>query len=192
MANFSLNKSKDFKRLQIKADVDVTATHTVVEVYVNSVLTYTFAVGGTQTISGVVYTTTAGLPNLSWTSTVTTFGTEYIFELNTDTFGLTSGTLDPIADGVYTIKILKLDGTEIVNLGDLMFYGALCCIAGKLSKYYAGQCSCTEQEVLDKVKELYALTYAAETAAGLIEIDNAICMFKIVNVECSGSDCGCH
>lgn len=189
MANLTIEISTDFKNIYIKSDeANMNTLYPVMLVYKDSVLTYTLAKTGSATIGSTTYTTTSGAENLDYSTTLTELGTEYIHTINSGTLGLTENQV--LDDAVWQFKCL--DASAITNLfiGNVVHDDIDCCIADKLKDFCDGNCTCTKEELMDEINNVYASLYAAKILAVDNEFTNAECLFKIAQLICE--DCGCH
>lgn len=189
MANLTIEVATDFKTIYVKSDdSSMNTNYPVMLVYKDSVLTYTLAVSGSQTIGSTTYTTTSGASNLNFASTTTTSGTEYIHTINAASLGLTAGSVLP--DAVWQFKCLDASATTNLFIGAVVHDDIDCCIADKLKDFCDGTCTCTKEELMEEINNVYASLYAAKILAEDNEFTNAECLFKIAQVICE--DCNCH
>lgn len=186
MANVRADVTSDFKKIYLTSDTSINSLYPVLEVYVNGIKQYTSVVGGTATIGAVTYTTTTGVTNLNFVSTVTSLGTEWQFIITPETLGLTG---DIIPDGVFTLKLL--DTAEVVDIynHELLYYQKNCCMAKKLNNAYSTSNSDIIKNAEDEVIKVASLLESTIASCVIEDVVNAISKFKVVTLICE--DCGC-
>lgn len=177
--------STDFKKIYLISD-DATANtdHPLLEVYVNGKLTYTLVVGGSTTIGGVTYTTTAGADNLNFVSTTTTVGTQYIHTISVDTLTIQSDLV--LTDGVWSFKFISSAGATVHYLGTVIHDEIDECIMERLDPLCDGTCSV--EKMIEESNKIYGLLYSAKVSAKKGEFSNAQCKYNIASTLCSDCD----
>lgn len=179
-----VTNSVDFKTIYLSStDSSANTNYPVVEVYVNQTLTYTLVVGGSATLNGTTYTTTAGADNLNFASTTTTTGTKYIHTVSVDTLSTSSDLV--LTDGVWSFKFLNTSGATAFYLGVVIHDEIDECIMERLDPLCDGHCSA--EKLIDEANKIYGLLYSAKVSAKKAEFSNAQCKYDIASTLCS--DC---
>lgn len=177
-----VTNSVDFKTIYLSTDDSSANTnYPVVQVYVNQELTYTLAVGGSQTLNSVVYTTTTGADNLNFASTLTSTGTKYIHTISVDTLSSSSDLV--LTDGVWSFKFLNSSGGTAFHLGVVIHDEIDECIMERLDPLCDGTCSA--EKLIEGANQVYGLLYSAKVSAKKSEFSNAQCKYNIASTLCS-------
>ena len=179
-----VTNSVDFKTIYLStSNGSANTDYPVVEVYVNQTLTYTLVVGGSTTVNGITYTTTAGADNLNFASTVTSTGTKYIHTISVDTLSSSSDLV--LTDGVWSFKFIASDGSTAFFLGVVIHDEIDECIMERLDPLCDGTCSV--EKLIEQSNLIYGLLYSAKVSAKKGEFSNAQCKYNIASTFCS--DC---
>lgn len=191
--SLTIETSSDFKNIYVKSDSSSTNTdYPVMQVYLNSTLSYTLVVGGSTMIGSTTYTTTSGADNLDFQATVTTIGTEYIHTISTDSLGITSNNKQVLDDAVWEFKLLDATETENLFIGITVHDDIDCCIADKLDSLCDKNSTCSRDQVLKTTNNIYGMIYSSNISAKKGEFKNAECKFNIAANLCEdGCGCGC-
>lgn len=195
MATIKTEISSDFKKIFVKSDSASTNTdYPVLLAYIDNVLTYTFTVGGVPVvIDGVTYTPSTGVEPLDYANTLTILGTEYIFEINTDTLGLTDpgDDYEVLKSGVWKFKLLDNLGLTNLLTGTLNHYEIDCCINEKLSNGLDENHDCRIQDVVAGIGKLNAMLAGVKASVSVKEYTDAEQAYKMLKLSCESDDCGC-
>jgi len=187
MPNIRADITSDFKTIYLVSDSSsMNSDYPVLEIYVDTKLTYTLAVNGTQTIDSVVYNTTSGATDLSFTSTVTTNGTEYIFTITPTVLGIDQ---DQLPDGVYTLKLLDSTTVSDISTSVVSYPQLSCCMSKKLDDAYSKSLSDIISKAEQEVITIKSLIISAEESAAIGSVVNATKKLAIATKLCS--TCGC-
>ena len=192
MANITIELTSDYKKIYVKSDdASMDTNYPVMEIYINGETTpsYTLAVGGSQVIDSVTYTTTTSADNLTYATTTTTIGTEYIQIISTDTLGTTGSTLNTLTSGVWKFKLLDATATTNLFIGGIITEEIDCCMAEKLDDAFSTDGRVDDNKALEEVRTVWAILQSAKSSIQFSEFANGEYKYSIASTMCE--DCGC-
>lgn len=188
MATVRSEITNDFTQVYLTASsASMNTLYPVMLVYLGNIHVYTSAVGGTATIGGTTYTTSAGVTDLNFEAVVTLNGTEYQEIITPSFLGLTSTILP---EGVYSFKLLDASEVADLEVGVLSYAELRCCMATKLNNAYI-TCSPHVMTLAEKeVVIISALLDSARESVAIQDMINANKKFTIASKMCA--NCGCN